>query len=159
MIKNGFRPEIEMQASDRFTGALNSSQVVAQVLSAVLCLPSFGAHAGRASSLPWNNCKETSFAFETRRKIMPSQWHLFLVVVAISSRSLDQRSLEIEDWGGGQTLEVRTSVASPSFTFLFRPITNISCLDPFIQSVLKGRGWSGCLRDRKRRVIICCRVL
>ena len=52
MIKNGFRPEIEMQASDRFTGALNSSQVVAQVLSAVLCLPSFGADGGRASSLP-----------------------------------------------------------------------------------------------------------
>ena len=51
MIKNGFRPEIEMQASDRFTGALNSSQVV-QVLSAVLCLPSFGADTGRASSLP-----------------------------------------------------------------------------------------------------------
>ena len=75
---------------------------------------------------------------------MPSQWHLFLVVVAISSRSLDQRSLEIEDWGAGQTLEVRTSVASPSFTFLFRPITNISCLDPFIQSVLEGCGWSEC---------------
>ena len=25
MIKNGFRPEIEMQASDRFTGALKPS--------------------------------------------------------------------------------------------------------------------------------------
>ena len=79
------------------------------------------------------------------------------------ARCMDLVSLETEEeLGEGEAANTRKPdkcrVISP-FTFLFRPITNISCLDPFIQSVLEGCGWSECLRDRKRLVIICCRVL